>query len=331
MQIESFKVFRDLVDTQSFSKAAQLNYITQSAVSQQVRAMEERFGIPLIERSSKKFALTREGEMLYNTSRNIIHLHEGLLHQFQELRNIVSGTIRVATVYSIGLHELPPYLKAFLRRYPAVNVHVEYRRSNQVYDDILQGTVDLGLVAFPAARKNIRVEPFRKDKLVLIAAPANAIARNGTTRLAEVAKCKFIGFEPDIPTRKAIDRMFRDAGLDVQPVMEFDNIETVKRAVEIDAGVSIVPRATVEQELRNGTLKIIELGGGDHFRPLGILHRNGRILSPALKKFLEMLKSDPARLHDEVAPEPAAEPAAEAPPARPAKRGKAPKAVSHAA
>ncbi len=293
MQVESFKVFRDLVETQSFSKAAQLNYVTQSAVSQQVRAMEERFGIPLIERTSKKFGLTREGQMLYQTSRHVIQLYEGLQHQFQELRGVISGTIRVATVYSIGLHELPPYLKAFLKEYPQVNVHVEYRRSNQVYEDILQGTVDIGLVAFPAQRKNIKVEAFRKDKLVLICAPENALAKGASVRLAEVAKARFVGFESDIPTRRAVDRMFRERGLEVKPVMEFDNVETVKRAVEIDAGVSIVPRATVEQEVRNGTLKALEISGGDFHRPLGILYRNGRILSPALKKFLETLRKKP--------------------------------------
>jgi len=290
MQVESFKVFRDLVETQSFSKAAQLNAVTQSAVSQQVRAMEERFGIPLIERTSKKFGLTREGQMLYQTSRHVIQLYEGLQHQFQELRGVISGTIRVATVYSIGLHELPPYLKAFLKEYPQVNVHVEYRRSNQVYEDILQGTVDIGLVAFPAQRKNIKMEPFRKDKLVLICSPENPFAKAGGVRLSEVAKVKFIAFESDIPTRRAVDRIFRERGLEVKPVMEFDNVETVKRAVEIDAGVSIVPRTTVEQELRNGTLKVIEMSGAEFHRPLGILYRNGRILSPALKKFLETLR-----------------------------------------
>lgn len=290
MQVESFKVFRDLVETQSFSKAAQLNAVTQSAVSQQVRAMEERFGIPLIERTSKKFGLTREGQMLYQTSRHVIQLYEGLQHQFQELRGVISGTIRVATVYSIGLHELPPYLKAFLKEYPQVNVHVEYRRSNQVYEDILQGTVDIGLVAFPAQRKNIKMEPFRKDKLVLICSPENPLAKGAGVRLSEVAKAKFIAFESDIPTRRAVDRIFRERGLEVKPVMEFDNVETVKRAVEIDAGVSIVPRTTVEQELRNGTLKVIEMSGAEFHRPLGILYRNGRILSPALKKFLETLR-----------------------------------------
>lgn len=297
MQIEYFKIFNDLVDTQSFSKAAKINCITQSAVSQQLKAMEEKFGIPLIERNSKNFSPTREGEMLYNTGREITHIYEDLQHRFHDLHNIVSGVIRIATVYSIGLHELPIYLKAFLKAYPSVNIHLEYRRSNQVYDDILQGVVDIGLVAFPVQRKNIKVEPFRKDTLVLICKPTHPLAQQPTVTLTDIVKHKFVAFEPDIPTRKAIDKMFQGIHHEIKPIMEFDNIETVKRAVEIDAGVSIVPRNTVTQEVNNGLLKIVELtGNGDYTRPLGILYRQGRVLSPALKKFLEILKKDTSSL-----------------------------------
>ncbi|MDZ4789048.1 MAG: LysR family transcriptional regulator [Blastochloris sp.] len=290
MQIDSFRVFRDLVESQSFSKAAQMNNITQSAVSQQIRSIEVRFKIPLIERSSKRFALTREGDMLYETSKEIITHFDSLQHQFNEMRNIISGTIRVATVYSIGLHELPPYLKRFLKEFPEVNVHVEYRRSNQVYEDIQSGTCDLGLVAFPIQKKNIKCELFKKDQLVVICTPTHPLANRQDIEIKDLAGFKFIGFEPDIPTRRAVDKMFRDTGLDTKPVMEFDNIETVKRAVEIDAGISIVPRATIEQETKGGSLCAIEFKGKPYSRPLGILYKSGRVLSPALKRFLKNLK-----------------------------------------
>ena len=299
MQVESFKVFRDLVESRSFSKAASLNFITQSAVSQQIRAMEERFRVPLIERSNKRFGLTREGQMLYEASKQIVFQFDSLQHQLSEIRNVVSGTIRLSTVYSIGLHELPPYLKKFLREFPGVNVHVEYRRSNQVYDEVSEGTSDLGLVAFPVQKKALKVEPFRKDRLVLICIPNHELAGQKEIAVQKLRKEKFIGFEPDIPTRKAVDRIFREAGLEVNPVMEFDNIETVKRAVEIGAGVSIVPRATVEQEVRDGTLAAVEFEGKPYFRPLGILYKTGRVLSPAMKRFLKMLKDPLESPHSE--------------------------------
>jgi len=290
MQVESFKVFRDLVESRSFSKAASLNFITQSAVSQQIRAIEERFRVPLIERSNKRFGLTREGQLLYEASKEIVFQFDSLQHQLSEMRNVVSGNIRLSTVYSIGLHELPPYLKKFLRDFPGVNVHVEYRRSNQVYDEVSEGTSDLGLVAFPVHKKTLKVEPFRKDRLVVICAPSHDLVKEGEIDVDRLKKEKFIGFEPDIPTRKAVDKIFREAGLEVNPVMEFDNIETVKRAVEIGAGVSIVPSATVEQEAHDGTLAIVEFKGQPYFRPLGIIYKSGRVLSPAMKRFLKMLK-----------------------------------------
>ena len=309
MQVESFKVFRDLVESRSFSKAASLNFITQSAVSQQIRAMEERFRVPLIERSNKRFGLTREGQLLYEASKEIVFQFDSLQHQLSEMRNVVSGTIRLSTVYSIGLHELPPYLKKFLREFPSVNVHVEYRRSNQVYDEVTEGTSDLGLVAFPVHKKTLKVEPFRKDKLVLICVPNHEFAKEGEPIAVDrLRKEKFIGFEPDIPTRKAVDKIFREAGLEVNPVMEFDNIETVKRAVEIGAGVSIVPSATVEQEVRDGTLATVEFKGPPYYRPLGIIYKAGRVLSPAMKRFLKTLKESPELATPVAVEEPEPEP-----------------------
>src|SRR5215831_10151466 len=149
MQIESLKVFCDLAETESFTRAAQINAVTQSAVSQTISALERHFKSLLIERSKKNFRLTPEGEVLYDYSKRILQSHDSLHSKLQELEGVISGNIRVATIYSIGLHLLPPYVKKFLKNYPSVNVHVEYRRANQVYEDVLGNIVDLGLVAYP--------------------------------------------------------------------------------------------------------------------------------------------------------------------------------------
>src|SRR6188472_2573570 len=175
MQIESLKVFCDLAETESFTKAAQINEITQSAVSQQVSALERTFKSLLIERSKKKFRLTREGEILYEYAKQLINGYEALFNKLQEVRDIVSGTIRVSTIYSIGLHDLPPYIKKFLKSYPTVNVHVEYRRSNQVYEDVLCNVVDLGLVAYPVRDATLEIVPLRKDMMVLICHPQHPL------------------------------------------------------------------------------------------------------------------------------------------------------------
>lgn len=292
MQIENFKIFADLVETKSFSKAAKLNGITQSAVSQQARSMERNFKTLMIDRSQKQFNLTREGQRIYDAAKEILHVYEKLQSELQEMKKVISGTIRISTIYSIGLHELPPYIKKFLHDYPSVNVRIEYRRSNLVYEDILHNSVDFGLVAFPQKLRQIDMIPFRNDRLVLITHPNHPLAKATDVDLKALAGQRFIGFDPDIPTRKAVDQIFRDHKLEITPVMEFDNIETVKRAVEIDHGIAIVPGATVVQEVKQGTLASIPFKGKEFTRPLAILHRKGRVLTPAMKKFIDTLSHE---------------------------------------
>src|SRR5437762_5576774 len=290
MQIESLKIFCDLAETESFTKAAQINEVTQSAVSQQISSLERHFKSLLIERSKKRFRLTREGQVLYDYAKQMISTYDGLHSRLQEIKDIISGTIRIATIYSIGLHDLPPYLKKFLKSYPTVNVHVEYRRANQVYEDVLGNVVDLGLVAYPSRDAKLEIVSLRKDPLVLICHPQHPFSKMKSTKLKTIAGQKFIGFEPDIPTRKALDRILKDHGVSVQPVMEFDNIETVKRAVEIDAGISIVPQGTILQEVAKQTLAQATLEDGEFYRPLAAIYKKNKVLSPAMKQFLSVLK-----------------------------------------
>ena len=292
MQIESLKVFCDLAETESFTKAAQINGVTQSAVSQQISSLERLFKSLLIERSKKKFRLTREGQVLYDYSKQVIGTYDALQSKLQEIKDIISGTIRVATIYSIGLHILPPYLKKFLKNFPTVNVHVEYRRPNQVYEDVLGNVVDLGLVAYPTRDSKLEICPLRKEPLVLICHPQHPLAKNKNIRLKAISGQKFISFEPDIPTRKALDRILKEHSVQVQHVMEFDNIETVKRAVEIDAGIAIVPQGTVTQEVTKQTLAQVMLDDGEFYRPLAALYKRNKVLSPAMKQFLAVLKDE---------------------------------------
>lgn len=290
MQIESLKVFCDLAETESFTKAAQINGVTQSAVSQQISALERTFKSLLIERSKKKFRLTREGQTLYDYSKQIIQSYESLHSKLQELKDIISGTIRVATIYSIGLHDLPPYIKRFMKNYPTVNVHVEYRRANQVYEDVLSNVVDIGLVAYPVKEPKLEIVPLRKEPLTLICHPTHSFAKQKDVKLKALAGQKIIGFEPDIPTRKALDKILKEHGVEVKHVMEFDNVETVKRAVEIDAGISIVPTGTVQQEVSKQTLVAVPIEDGDFYRPLAAIYKKSKVLSPAMKQFLTILK-----------------------------------------
>jgi DNA-binding transcriptional LysR family regulator len=291
MQIESFKVFCDLVETESFTKTAQINGVTQSAISQQITMMERVFKSLLIERSKKNFRLTREGQVLYEYGKQIIQTYASLDSRLQELKDVISGTIRVATIYSIGLHDLPPYLKKYMQSYPTMNLHVEYRHAGQVYEDVLSNIVDLGLVAYPTKESKLETVPLRKDPLVLICHPQHPFAKLKAVKLKQLGDQKLVGFEPNIPTRKALDKVLREHGVSAKYAMEFDNVETVKRAVEIDAGVAVVPKVTVKQEAAKKSLAAVEIEDGQLFRPLAAIYKKDRVLSPAMKEFLALLKT----------------------------------------
>ena len=290
MQIDSLKIFCDVAEAGSFTKAANINNITQSAVSQQISALERVFKSLLIERSKKKIRLTREGQVLYDYSKQIMLTFDSLHSKLQDLKDIISGNIRIATIYSIGLHDLPPYVKKFMANYPTVSIHVEYRRANQVYDDVLGNVVDLGLIAYPMKDTRLEIVPLRKEPLVVICHPQHPFARQNKIKLKLLAGQKIIGFEPDIPTRKALDRILKQHGVEVKHAMEFDNVETVKRAVEIDAGISMVPLGTVRQEIAKQTLAAVPIEDGDFFRPIAAIYKKNKVLSPAIKQFLGLLK-----------------------------------------
>lgn len=292
MYIEVFQVFCDLAETGSFSKAAVLNSITQSAVSQQIRSLETKFQVTLVERGKRNFALTAEGQAFLEASKEILGIYNNLDRRLHELRDVVAGELKIAAIYSIGLHELPPTLKAFREKYADVELHVEYRRSQQVYAHVLAGDVDFGLVAYPVKRNGLNIDIFSEDRLVLICHPNHPLASRKQIKVEELSGEKFIAFEPDLPTRKVIDKHLREHGVAMEHVMEFDNIETVKRAVEIESGVSIVPANTVRAEVEGGLLVALDVDGPKMSRPLGVITKRNRARSPAQKEFIKLLQSN---------------------------------------
>ena len=295
MHVETLKVFCDLAETGSFSLAASKNFITQSAVSQQIRSLEERYGRELIERSKGHARLTQAGEVLYEAGKEIVHRYREIENNLQSLARSVAGTVRVGTVYSVGLYELSAPLKKYLRTFPDVTVHLEYTRANKIYEDVSRGEIDLGIVAYPNKRPQLLVAPFREDRLVLICSPQHPFAHFQRVSIKKLHGEKFVGFERDVATRRALDRVFRQHGIKVQYIMEMDNIETIKRVVEVSSGLSIVPEPAITQEVKNDTLRAIQFSDEPLMRPLGILLKRGRRFTPAVQEFIDFLKDKSSR------------------------------------
>ena len=292
MQIETLKIFCDLVETRSFSQAAERNFVTQSAVSQQVRGLEGKFKRRLLERvrGRREMHLTQEGEAFYEASREVLSAYGRLEESMRGLSGTVGGTVRVATVYSVGLHELPPVVREFMGLYPRAKIDLEYSRTTRVVRDVLSGAVDLGVVAYPEKRRGLEIVPLGGDRLVFICRPEHPLARRKKLRAADLQGQNFIHFERDIPTRRATDRILRAHGVNVQRAAEFDNIETIKRAVDVGLGVAVVPRPSVLDEGRTGQLAVVPLAEPEWERAVGVVYRSDRALSTAARKFVELLQ-----------------------------------------
>jgi len=297
MHIETLKVFCDLVEMHSFSLAAERNFVTQSAVSQQIRTLEEKFERKLLERirGRREIRLTPAGEVFYRECKNILLSYNQLNENMSSLVGRISGTVKVATVYSVGLHELPPKVREFMLKFPAAKIHLEYSRTTRVVRDVLKGVVELGIITFPEPRRGLEIVPMASDRLVLISNPDHEFARRKQIRVSELKGQDFVLFERDIPTRKATDRIMKSYGVSVNKVAEFDNIETIKRAVEVGFGLAIVPQPSVEDEEKNGQLSIAKLREKEWRRPVGLVYRSDRELSLAAKKFVKLLRRPDAK------------------------------------
>jgi DNA-binding transcriptional LysR family regulator len=293
MQIETLKVFCDLVESRSFSRAAVRNFITQSAVSQQVKNLETKFETQLLRRDGKTVSPTPAGRIFYERSRTILDSFEHMQLEMKSIGQDMAGSVRVATIYSVGLHEMSVVIKTFLKIYPKVNLHVEYSKGSQVYEDCLRGAVDLGVVTYPEPRKGLRIISLPADKLVLICSPDHPLARRHHLDIRKLNGQTYVAWEKGVASRRALDRIFQEHEIRVNIVMEFDNIETIKRSVEIGAGVSIVPLLSVQKEVQSGSLVQVFFNEKTFYRQLGAIVRSKQALSPAAHKFIELMKNPP--------------------------------------
>ncbi len=292
MHVKSLKVFCDVVRERSFSLAASNNDISQSGASQVVQQLEERLGVKLIDRSKRPFVLTPEGEVYYEGCRGIVDRYFALEDKVRTLHEEVAGRVRVASIYSVGLHHMSRYLQDFLSRYPKANVRLEYLHPHLVYEAVMRDKADIGLVSYAKDTRTIAAIVWRDEPMVLVCAPSHRLARERQVSLAQLNGERMVGFNNDLTIRREIDRVLHQNGVEVDVVMEFDNIETIKRAIEIDAGVGLLPAPTVAREVETGTLAAVPLDTDELIRPLGIIHRRGKDLNSTTTRFIELLQRE---------------------------------------
>jgi len=290
MHIDILKVFCDLSDLRSFSRTADKHLLSQSAVSQQLAQLELTHKCQLINRKKRPIELTKAGQLLYQASKDILDRYEQLKTELNALTKSSSSRVNVAAIFSIGMHTLPEYVKKFMVSYPDVNVHIEYFSASRIYELVLSGNVDIGLVAVPKRDKRLEVHDFEDEPLVMVCSPKHPFSHEQQVDIHRLQFEKFIAFEKSVPTRTWIDGILERYNVAVRQVMEFDNIETIKRAVEINSGISILPQTAILPELSSGTIKAIPFSNEKFIRTTGIILRKGKIIGQAGRYFIELLR-----------------------------------------
>ncbi len=296
MHLRSLKIFCDVVRQRSFSRAADENDMSQSGASQLVHQLEERLGVKLIDRSKRPFVLTPEGSLYYEGCHTLVERYSALEDKVRTLHREVAGRVRVASIYSVGLHHMNRSIGQFMSRYPKANVRLEYLHPHRVYEAVEADRADFGLVSYPRSSRTVEAESWRSETMVLVCAPEHRLADRREVTFSDFDGEHFVGFDDNLTIRREIDRVLGQHHLDVRYVMEFDNIETIKRAIEINAGVALLPKPTVIREIEAGTLCDAELIGDELIRPLGIIRRRGKELSPTAKLFIEHMHKEAASL-----------------------------------
>ena len=282
LYIDIFKVFCDLAETKNFSRTAEKNHISQSAVSQQISYLERYFGKKMIIRSKGKFALTPEGKIFLGGCKQIIKTYQHTMHQMQTENGEISQSVNIQSIYSIGFYHLPPLIKSFMKKYKKINLHIEYNRSDRIYSDVIHGLCDIGIVAYPWQHPLVDIKQGEKEKLTCVCALEYELSKRKKISLKDLNHRDFISFVREIPTRNAIDEILKDHNVKVNIVHEYDNVETLKSSLELGECISILPENTIQQELKNMELVSIPIKEGPFFRNTGIITRKGRQLSQAI-------------------------------------------------
>lgn len=290
MQLESLKVFCDMARHRSFSRAALANQISQSAVSQIVNQIEKRLGVLLVDRSRRPPRLTRPGLAYYDGCRKLVESYLGMEASIRNLDTEIASSVRVAAIYSVGLRDMNRVLENFRRRNPKAEASIEYLHPDRVYERVLTGAADFGVISFPRASRKLEAIPWREEEMVLACAPSHPLSARRAVRLAQIAGEKFVGFDRGLEIRRQVDRCLRGRGVSVNGVLEFDNIEYIKDAVEEGAGVALLPRPTLLREIEAGTLAAVPLSDVRFIRPLGIIHRRNPKPGAPAQKLIELFR-----------------------------------------
>ena len=290
MHLETLRLYCDVVRLRSMSRAAAANGVTQSAASQSMQQLEGELGVMLLDRSRRPLVATEQGRSFYEACRTLLQGFDKTRADLAVSHQRVEGAVRVAAIYSVGLHDMSRHMQPFMSTYPHARVLLECLHPHKVVEAVLNDEADLGILSYPTASRSLGVIPLRSEPMALVAHPSHRLARRRVVQPGELNNERFVAFDRALAIRRAIDRSLKQANVRVDVVMEFDNVETIKQAIGIAAGISILPRPTVVKETGVRALAAVSIALPGLVRPIGIIHRRGQRFSPAVARFVELLQ-----------------------------------------
>jgi DNA-binding transcriptional LysR family regulator len=294
MTLDHLKLFRDVALARSMTRGAEICGVSQSAASQQLQETERVLGVDLLDRGTRPFELTEAGRLYYEFCRDVLRRKEEFDGQLDQLKGRVQGTVRVAAIYSVGISDMARLEMELAARMPEAQLLVEYLRPEKVYDAVVTDQADLGLVSYPESNREVTAIPWREDRMMLAAAPSHPLAAKEKLVPSDLAQADFVAFDDDLRLGREVKRYLKDAGIPVNVVMHFDNTQTLKEAVILGAGVSILPVRVLRNDIEQGRLVAIPIEGCTLVRPLGIIHRRKKTFNLAAQVFLELLRQEAA-------------------------------------
>jgi len=289
VEIRQLRAFVAIAESGTFTAGALRVHVTQAAISMQIRQLETEIGAKVFVRAPRHVILTEAGEQLLRRARHILREHDAALDEIAELAGAERGRLRIGSASAMVLTEqLPSILKELRKQHPAAEISVTSGTSEVLVDQILAGEVDIAFVSLPVDVRGIKTERLSEDQLVAIASPHHKLAKQRTISAYTLAGERLILGERGGNTRRLIDQFFAQAGVSLHVAMELSRQQAIKRMVEEDMGVGIVPLQSVKDEVEKGRLIRWWIEGAQINWELGIAQLSNGYDSPIMQKFVAL-------------------------------------------
>jgi DNA-binding transcriptional LysR family regulator len=293
VEIRQLRAFVAIAESGTFTAGALRVHVTQAAISMQIRQLETEIGAKVFVRAPRHVILTEAGEQLLRRARHILREHDAALDEIAELAGAERGRLRIGSASAMVLTEqLPAILKELRKQHPAAEISVTSGTSEVLVDQILAGEVDIAFVSLPVDVRGIKTERLSEDQLVAIASPRHKLAKQRTVSAYTLAGERLILGERGGNTRRLIDQFFAQAGVTLKVAMELSRQQAIRRMVEEDMGVGIVPLQSVKEEVEKGRLIRWWIEGAQINWELGIAQLSNGYDSPIMQKFVSLAKKD---------------------------------------